>query len=151
MLRFNLLLFIYFFFNISIVGSENNPIIYITPYGSKDYNNTGNLQNQYLNLKKENIAINLSYDEDLGLTSIAQIDDKLLGTSYTGTIYEIILPDEKNYEKSIYNRPLITKNLPAMKFINENKYTIFTHGSGFYESLKKIRYYLGLLPFGTQK
>ena len=101
--------------------------------------------------KKENIAINLSYDEDLGLTSIAQIDDKLLGTSYTGTIYEIILPDEKNYEKSIYNRPLITKNLPAMKFINENKYTIFTHGSGFYELLKKIRYYLGLLPFGTQK
>ena len=57
MLRFNLLLFIYLFLNISIVSSENNPIIYITPYGSKNYNNTGNLQNQYLNLKKEILPI----------------------------------------------------------------------------------------------
>ena len=38
-------------------------------------------------------------DEDLGLTSIVQIDDKLLGTSYMGIIYEIILPYEKNVEK----------------------------------------------------
>jgi glucose/arabinose dehydrogenase len=97
--------------------------------------------------KKENIAINLSYGEDLGLTSIVQIDDKLFGTSYMGAIYEIILPDGKNYEKSIYNRPLITKNLSGMKFMNENNHTIFTHGSGFYKLLKQIRHYLDLLPF----
>ena len=97
--------------------------------------------------KKENVAINLSYGEDLGLTSIVQIDDKLLGTSYMGIIYEIILPDEKNVENLIYNRPLVTKNLPGMKFMNENNHTIFTHGSGFYKLLKKIRYYLDLLPF----
>jgi len=97
--------------------------------------------------KKKNVAVNLSYGEDLGLTTITQIDDKLLGTSYMGAIYEIILPDEKDYESSIYNRPLITKNLTGMRFMNENNHTIFTHGSGFYKALKKIRYYLDLLPF----
>ena len=64
-----------------------------------------------------------------------------------GIIYEIILPYEKNVENLIYNRPLVTKNLPGMKFMNENNHTIFTHGSGFYKLLKKIRYYLDLLPF----
>jgi len=97
--------------------------------------------------KKENIAINLSFGEDLGLTSIVQIDDKLFGTSYMGAIYEIVLPEKKDYEKSIYNRPLITKNLSGMKFMNENNHTIFTHGSGFYKLLKKVRHYLDLLPF----
>jgi hypothetical protein len=97
--------------------------------------------------KKINVGINLTYGEDLGLTSITQIDDKLYGTSYMGTIYEIILPDKKNYESSIYNRPLITKDLTGMKFINQNNHTIFTHGSGFYKLLKKIRHYLDLLPF----
>jgi len=97
--------------------------------------------------KKENVAINLSYGEDLGLTSITQIDNKLLATSFMGVIYEIILPNEKNYERSIYSRPLITKTLNGMKFMNENNHTIFTHGSGFYKLLKKIRHYLDLLPF----
>ena len=97
--------------------------------------------------KKNNVGINLTFGEDLGLTSITQIDDRLFGTSYMGVIYEIMLPDQKNYEKSIYNRPLITKNLTGMKFMNENNHTIFTHGSAFYKVLKKIRHYLDFLPF----
>ena len=103
----------------------------------------------YLNTnKKENIGINLAFGDDLGfLTSIAQVGDKLLATSYIGVIYEIILPIEKNYEQSIYSRPLITKNLTGMKFMNENNHTIFTHGSRFYKILKKIRHYLDMLPF----
>jgi vitamin B12 transporter len=35
---------------------ENNYIIYITPYGSEKYSNENNLQNQYINLNKENIT-----------------------------------------------------------------------------------------------
>ena len=97
--------------------------------------------------KKKKIAINLAYGGDLGLTSITQIEDKLLATSYTGVIYEIVLPEKKNYEESIYNRPLITKDLTGMKFMNENNYTIFTHGSGFYKLLKTFRRYLNMLPF----
>ena len=103
----------------------------------------------YLNTnKKKNIGINLAYGDDLGfLTSITQVGDKLLATSYIGVIYEIILPDQKSYEKSIYSRPLITKNLTGMKFMNENNHTIFTHGSSFYKILKKIRHYLDMWPF----
>ncbi len=97
--------------------------------------------------KKQKIAINLSYGQDLGLTSIVQIDNKLLATSYMGMIYQINLPEKKIYGNLIYNKPFITKDLPAMKFINENNHTIYTHGSGFYKLLKKIRYYLDLLPF----
>ncbi len=97
--------------------------------------------------KKQKIGINLSYGEDLGLTSIVQIDDKLLATSYMGMIYQINLPEKKIFENLVYNKPFITKDLPAMKFINENNHTIYTHGSGFYKLLKKIRYYLDLLPF----
>ena len=45
----------------------------------------------------------------------------------------------------IYNRPLVTKNLPGMKFMNENKsHNIILMEVVFINVLKKIRYYLDL-------
>ena len=56
------------------------------------------------NNTKNYIGINLLSGDnlDLGLTSITQIDDRLLATSYMGLIYEIVLPDKKNYKKSTF-------------------------------------------------
>ena len=75
----------------------------------------------------------------MGLTSINQIDDKLLATSYMGFIYEIILPDKKDLEKSIYNRPIIYSKLYASDIMNKNNEIIFTSSSNFYKLLVKIR------------
>ncbi len=56
MFRLSFFFFIYILFNILPAYPENNYIIYITPYGSEKYSNENNLQNQYINLNKENIT-----------------------------------------------------------------------------------------------
>ena len=56
MFRLRFFFFIYILFNILPAYPENNYIIYITPYGSEKYSNENNLQNQYINLNKENIT-----------------------------------------------------------------------------------------------
>ena len=90
--------------------------------------------------KKDNyIGINLLFGNDLSLTSINQVDDKLLATSYMGQIYEIILPSKKNLEKSIYNRPVIYNNLHVVDIMNKSDEIIFTAKSNFYQLLIKIR------------
>ena len=93
------------------------------------------------NKTKNYIGINLLFgdDLDLGLTSITQIDDKLLATSYMGSIYEIVLPDKKNYEKSIYNRPIIYSKLYGVDIMNKSSEVIYTSESGFYKLLLKVR------------
>ena len=93
------------------------------------------------NKTKNYIGINLLFgdDLDLGLTSITQIDDKLLATSYMGSIYEIVLPDKKNYEKSIYNRPIIYSKLYGVDIMNKSSEVIYTSESEFYKLLVKIR------------
>ena len=132
MLRCILLLFIYFFFSISIVGSENNPIIYITPYGSKDYNNTGNLQNQYLNLKKENITnlqnkqkiFNFSnqIDVDLSNGDYGHHDLKINGGDPNFTIISLDglqLNNHANSRGGSFNlRDLSFKNIDQINFIS---------------------------------
>ena len=132
MLRLNLLLFIYFFLNISIAGSENNPIIYITPYGSKDYNNTGNLQNQYLNLKKENITnlqnkqkiFNFSnqIDVDLSNGDYGHHDLKINGGDPNFTIISLDglqLNNHANSRGGSFNlRDLSFKNIDQINFIS---------------------------------
>jgi len=90
--------------------------------------------------KKENyVGINLFFEEGLNLTSINQIDDKLLATSVTGIIYEIVLPKKKNLEKSIYSRPIVYSKLHAVNVMNRGDKIIFTSGSGFYKFLSKMR------------
>ena len=93
------------------------------------------------NKTKNYIGINLLFgdDLDLGLTSITQIDDKLLATSYMGSIYEIVLPDKKNYEKSIYNRPIIYSKLHGVDIMNKSSEVIYTSESEFYKLLLKVR------------
>ena len=93
------------------------------------------------NKTKNYIGINLLFgdDLDLGLTSITQIDDKLLATSYMGSIYEIVLPDKKNYEKSIYNRPIIYSKLYGVDIMNKSSEVIYTSQSEFYKLLLKVR------------
>ena len=94
----------------------------------------------YLDTSKKNyIGINLHFGDDLGLTSINQIDDKLLATSYMGSIYEIILPNKKNLEKYIYNKPMIYNKLYAVDIMNKGNKVIFTTTSNFYKLLVKIR------------
>jgi len=94
----------------------------------------------YLDTSKKNyIGINLYFGDDLGLTSINQVDDKLLATSYMGSIYEIILPNKKNLEKSIYNKPMIYSKLYAVDIMNKGDKVIFTASSNFYKLLVKIR------------
>ena len=83
--------------------------------------------------------INLLFSEYFGLTSINQVDDKLLATSIMGLIYEIDLPDKKNLEKSIYSRPIIYNKLHAVDIMNNNNEIIFTSTSGFYQLLVKVR------------
>ncbi len=94
----------------------------------------------YLDANKKNyIGINLYSGEYLGLTSINQVDDKLLATSEKGSIYEIILPNKKNLEKSIYNKPIIYNKLHAVDVMNRNNEIIFTTSSNFYKFLVKVR------------
>ena len=89
--------------------------------------------------KKKYIGINLHSGEYLGLTSINQADDKLLATSSMGLVYEIILPNKKNLEKSIYNKPIIYNKLHAVEIMNKSDKIIFTASSNFYKLLVKIR------------
>ncbi len=89
--------------------------------------------------KKNYIGINLYFGEYLGLTSINQVDDKLLATSVEGSIYEIILPNKKNLEKSIYNKPIIYNKLHAVDIMNRSNEIIFTTSSNFYKFLVKVR------------
>ena len=56
-----------------------------------------------------------------------------------GLIYEIDLPDKKNLEKSIYNRPIIYNKLHAVDIMNSNNEIIFTSTSEFYQFLVKAR------------
>jgi hypothetical protein len=94
----------------------------------------------YLDTSKKNfIGINLYSGEYLGLTSINQVDDKLLATSDKGSIYEIILPNKKNLEKSIYNKPIIYNKLYAADVMNRGNKIIFTTSSNFYKFLVKVR------------
>jgi len=94
----------------------------------------------YLDTSKKNyIGINLYSGEYLGLTSINQVDDKLLATSDTGSIYEIILPNKKDLEKSIYNKPIIYNKLHAVDVMNRNNEIIFTTSSNFYKLLVNLR------------
>ena len=89
--------------------------------------------------KKNYIGINLYFGEYLGITSINQVDDKLLATSDQGTIYEIILPNTKNLEKSIYSKPIIYSKLHAVDVMNRSNEIIFTASSNFYKFLVKVR------------
>jgi len=94
----------------------------------------------YLDANKKNyIGINLYSGEYLGLTSINQVDDKLLATSEEGSIYEIILPNKKDLEKSIYNKPIIYNKLHAVDVMNRSNKIIFTTSSNFYKFLVKVR------------
>ena len=94
----------------------------------------------YLDISKKNyIGINLLFSEYFGLTSINQVDDKLLATSVMGLIYEIDLPDKKNLEKSIYNRPIIYNKLHGVDIMNSSNEIIFTSKSKFYQLLLKVR------------
>jgi hypothetical protein len=94
----------------------------------------------YLDANKKNyIGINLYSGEYLGLTSINQVDDKLLATSEKGSIYEIILPNKKDLEKSIYNKPIIYNKLHAVDVMNRSNKIIFTTSSNFYKFLMKVR------------
>ena len=94
----------------------------------------------YLDANKKNyIEINLYSGEYLGLTSINQVDDKLLATSEKGSIYEIILPNKKDLEKSIYNKPIIYNKLHAVDVMNRSNKIIFTTSSNFYKFLMKVR------------
>ncbi len=56
-----------------------------------------------------------------------------------GSIYEIVLPDKKNYEKSIYNKPIIYSNLYVVDIMNKSSQVIYTAESEFYKLLKRIR------------
>ena len=56
-----------------------------------------------------------------------------------GFIYEIILPNKKNLEKSIYNKPIIYSRLYPVDIMNKNNEIIFTTSSGFYKLLVKLR------------
>jgi len=94
----------------------------------------------YLDTSKKNyIGINLYSGEYLGLTSINQIDDRLLATSDNGSIYEIILPNKNDLEKSIYNKPIIYSKLHVVDVMNRGNGIIFTTSSNFYKFLVKVR------------
>ena len=67
------------------------------------------------------------------------MDDKLLATSDKGSIYEIILPNKKDLEKSIYNKPIIYNKLHAVDIINRSNRIIFTTSSNFYKFWVKVR------------
>tara|TARA_Y100000294_G_scaffold84981_1_gene79652 strand:+ start:280 stop:483 length:204 start_codon:yes stop_codon:yes gene_type:complete len=56
-----------------------------------------------------------------------------------GLVYEIILPNKKNLEKSIYNKPIIYNKLHAVEIMNKSDKIIFTASSNFYKLLVKIR------------
>ena len=62
-----------------------------------------------------------------------------------GSIYEILLPEKKDFEKYLYGRPTIYKDLDIIKFIDENDQIIFTSGSRLYNILKKLRKYYNML------
>ena len=124
----------------SIIGGvvyKNKNSIWHNHYFFTDYI-TSNIW--YLDTRKKNyIGINLYFGEYLGLTSINQVDDKLLATSDKGSIYEIILPNKKNLEKSIYNKPIIYNKLHAVDVMNRSNEVIFTTSSNFYKFLVKVR------------
>ena len=56
-----------------------------------------------------------------------------------GLIYEIVLPNKKNLEKSIYNRPIIYNKLHGVDIMNNSNEIIFTSTSKFYQLLLKVR------------
>jgi vitamin B12 transporter len=68
------LVFTYFFFNFICAYSENNPIIYITPYGYEKYSNKNNPQNQYINLKKKNITNLLNKQKIFNFSNQIDVD-----------------------------------------------------------------------------
>ena len=126
----------------SIIGGvvyKNKNSIWHNHYFFADYI-TSNIWYLDITKKKNYIGINLYFgDEYLGLTSINQVDDKLLATSEKGSIYEIILPNKKNLEKSIYNKPIIYTKLHAAHVMNRSNRIIFTTSSNFYKFLVKVR------------
>jgi len=125
----------------SIIGGvvyKNKNSIWHNHYFFADYI-TSNIWYLDTSKKKSYIGINLYFGEYLGLTSINQVDDKLLATSDKGLIYEIILPNKKNLEKSIYNKPIIYNKLHAVDIMNRSNKIIFTTSSNFYKFLVKVR------------
>ena len=54
-------------------------------------------------------------------------------------IYEIFLPNKKNIEKSIYNKPIIYSRLHEVDIMNKNNEINFTSSSDFYKLLVKLR------------
>ena len=56
MFKFRFILIFYFILCATTVYSKDPTIIYITPYGSEKLSNEKNLQNQFINLKEENIT-----------------------------------------------------------------------------------------------
>jgi len=125
----------------SIIGGvvyKNQNSIWHNHYFFADFV-TSNIWYLDTSKKKNYIGINLYFGEYLGLTSINQVDDKLLATSYNGSIYEIILPNKKNLEKSVYNKPIIYNKLHTVDIMNRNNEIIFTTSSNFYKFLVKVR------------
>ena len=125
----------------SIIGGvvyKNKNSIWHNHYFFADYI-TSNIWYLDTTKKKNYIGINLYFGEYLGLTSINQVDDKLLATSDKGSIYEIILPNKKDLEKSIYNKPIIYNKLHAVDVMNRSNEIIFTTSSNFYKFLVKVR------------
>ena len=58
-----------------------------------------------------------------------------------GKIYQINLPMKKDYEKSIYRKPIINNKIYAIELMNKNNEIIFTTGSKMYKLLKSLREY----------
>jgi len=81
-------IFIYFIFYSLQVYGENNPTIYITPYGYEKYSNENNLQNQYINLNKEKTDTGENL-KNVNLINKLYFDNKeiLIGGLFTNALF----------------------------------------------------------------
>jgi outer membrane cobalamin receptor len=125
------LVFYFIFFNLQVL-SENNPIIYITPYGSELYSNKNNLQNQYIDLSNENISnlenknkiFNFSnqIDVDLSNSDYGHKDLNINGGDPNFTIISLDglqLNNHANSRGGSFNlRDLSFKNIDQINFIS---------------------------------
>jgi len=132
MFRIIAFLIIYFFSNISLVYSDENLIIYITPFGSENYSKENNLQNQYINLKDENITnshnkqkiFNFSNQIDLDLSNgdFGHHDLNINGGDPNFTIIALDglqLNNHANSRGGSFNlRELSFKNIDQINFIS---------------------------------
>jgi len=133
---------IYIFFNIFPAYSEKSPIIYITPYGSEKSSDENNLQNQYINLNKENITnlqnkqkiFNFSnqIDVDISNGDYGHQDLNINGGDPNFTIISLDglqLNNHANSRGGSFNlRDLSFKNIDQINFISGTKAQ--TLGSG---------------------